>query len=373
VSWLFSTSAVPLALLRGRGKNPIQGIRKQISQRKPQTANNFRVRHFKKKQRPEIAQRIRWQRNVRASWKRHFARGWRPKRLRRNARTIRVVPIKSHEVKAESTAEFLRLVISFGGETRIVPEKFLTGDVTITLSPNLHTQQEEPENLGPVPQRVFSVSAFVRHDSHADVYALKDFTDPLGVYEGHLFFHEVMPGTWGKYGKRKMDRLRRSRTFVGETKADERNLVVVVIPPNETVRIKKSDAEFPVLTKTNTGMSHSRHSDYPNHLSHRSYPDSSSTKSRPKKKKRPSYAAIAGRSNTGNKARGMKHTSNHKAYEAWENREKSRKDSEPMETNRSKQKQANATLLERQCGNLQQLPQSSSGFSSANRFTLLSV
>jgi hypothetical protein len=373
VSWLFSTSAVPLSLLRAQGKNPIQGRRKQTSQRKPLQASDFRVKLFKKKQKPEIARRIRWQRNVRASWKRHFARGWRPKPLRRNARTIRVAPIKSPKVKAESTADFLRLVVGFGGETKIVPEKFLTGDVTIPLSTDLEAQQEEPGNPEPVPQHVFSVSAFLRHDSHADVYALKNFTDPLGAYEGHLFFHEDMPGNWGKYGRRKIERLQRNQTFIGETRAKERILVIVAIPPDEAARTKKSDAKFPVLPKTDTGMSYSRNSNYFSRLAHRCYPEPSSTKSRPKKKKRPSYAAIAGRSNAGNEAQGKKHPSNHKAYQAWENREKTRKDSKAKETDRCEEKEAKATLLKWQRGDLQQLLQSRSGFASANPFTLLSV
>jgi hypothetical protein len=134
---------------------------------------------------------------------------------------------------------------------------------------------------------VLSVSAYLRHDSHTDVYTLKDFTDPLGAYEGHPFFHEDMPGSWGKYGRRKMERLQRSRTFIGETRAKERILVIVAIPPDETTRLKKSDAKFPALPKTDTGVSYSRNSNYFSHLAHRCYPEPSSTNSRPTKKKRP--------------------------------------------------------------------------------------
>jgi hypothetical protein len=371
VPWLFSTSAVPLSILRAQSQNPIQGRRRKISQRKPLQARDFTVKLFQEEAKSRDSLKDPVATYVRASWIRHFARRWQPKPLRRDARTIRVSPIKSPREKAESTADFLRLVIDFRGSMKIVPEKFLTGDVTIPLSTNLVAQQEEPGNPEPVPQRVFTVSAFLRHDSHADVYALKDYNDPLRAYEGHLFFHEDLPGNWGKYGRRKMERLQRSRAFIGETRAKERILVIVAIPQEEITRIRKSDAEFPVLPKTDTGMSYSRNSNYFS-LAHRCYPEPSSTKSRPKKKKRPLYAAIAG-SSAGNEAQGRKHPSNHKAYQAWESREKTRKEPKPKETDRGKENEAKATLLQRQCDDLQQLSQSSSGFASANPFTLLSV
>jgi hypothetical protein len=55
VPWPFSTSEVPLSLLRTQGKKPIQGEKRQISQRKPLEASGFTVKHVKEKKGAEMA------------------------------------------------------------------------------------------------------------------------------------------------------------------------------------------------------------------------------------------------------------------------------------------------------------------------------
>jgi hypothetical protein len=67
-----------------------------------------------------------------------------------------------------------------------------------------------------------------------------------------------------------------------------------------------------------------------------------------------------------------KHPSNHKAHEAWENREKFRKDPKLRETNRRQGKRADAALMARQGGNCQRVLQSVSHCISTNPFNLLS-
>ena len=214
VPWLFSTITVPLSLLRAQSKKPIQGRKKEYPQRKLLQAGDFTLRYVGKDQTLEIAQRIRQHREVHASWKRHFAPGWRPRPLQ-DVRTIRAPQVEPPpQPRVETAADFLRLVISVRGETKVIPETFLTGEVTISASTNLQSQKAEPGNPEMALKQKFLVSGFLRHESHADVYTLEDHADPVRVYEGHLFFHEDMPGNWGKYSKRKMERLQTDMSII---------------------------------------------------------------------------------------------------------------------------------------------------------------
>jgi hypothetical protein len=251
--WLFSNSAVPLSLLRSHGQSPVQERKIKTFQRKRQKATAHTLKLFEEEIRLEQAKRIWWRKQSNASWTHHSTPLWKLE-PRQDTKYIPAAPIKSTHMISESSTDFLRLVFGTGGETKIVPEKFLTGCVTVALS---KSRQGKLGSSVLVPWRKFSVSSFLRYDSHADVYALTGFDDPLRTYEGHLFFHEDMPGNWGKYGKRKQERLQKSQAFIGETKVNKRALVVVTINANATTKVKKSDAEFPVLPQTDTGTSQS--------------------------------------------------------------------------------------------------------------------
>jgi hypothetical protein len=373
--WPVSTPTVPYAFLCAQGRKPVQGGRKHRSLQKALLADESVVPYLNQFQKVKLADRRRgnpdvgvWRRRGYrhiAAWRRHFSIAWRPRQLRRTTqRVVRSAPDTTPKEKTEIHADFFRLIVGVGGKTEVVPEQYLTGLVVLPL-----TRREADARLRRLP--LFSVSGFLRHESHADVYTLKHCDDSSGVYEGYLFFDEQMLSNWGKYGKRKVERLRRSRTYIGETKKKDRILVVVAMRPDATLGIKRTVADFPPLIKSKPGVdSGTLYSCGSNCSSDRTYlrhPESSPAKRHPKKRKRPSYAAIATKANATNPNEGEKHPSNHKAYQAWENRVKLREDSTVAKS------KTESALLNRPCGDLQQLEQERSPFASPNFFTLLSV
>ena len=106
---------------------------------------------------------------------------------------------------------------------------------------------EQPGILKETSLRDFLITTFLHQDGHSDVYALKETSDTSITYQGYLFLHDEIPGTRGKYRKRRLERLQRSRGFIGETTLKGRSLLVTSTVSDEKARIRKSDADFPPL------------------------------------------------------------------------------------------------------------------------------
>lgn len=263
VPWNFSSHTVPLAYLRGHGKKPVQGIRKLSYQHRRDTVD-LRAFTF----RPCVGQGLRTdqmsqlQRNARKLWMHHLTQ-----EHPYDASTIKPTPriqiIKCKETTACITSadprktsaimgasDFLRLIVGIGGRTKIVSENYLSGDVTVATK----TAHKQDNTVTKPSEMALSIHTFLRHDSHADVYAVNDPANSISSYEGHLFFcHGLTQNNWARYGTRKMDRMRKSKLFVGETKARERPLIVVTVAEHEASRPRRTETEFPSLSKVKAG------------------------------------------------------------------------------------------------------------------------
>lgn len=105
----------------------------------------------------------------------------------------------------------------------------------------------------------FAVTRFLRSDSHADVYVVREIFDTSREFDAHVFLDGDLPGNWSFFSKRKMKRLRKS--CVAELKLSWRTVIVMDAQTSEPIApfpVRSREEEYPSLPNQHHGKSDSQ-------------------------------------------------------------------------------------------------------------------
>jgi hypothetical protein len=127
------------------------------------------------------------------------------------------------------------------------PERILR---LIILRNTIHGEirHETLLNDGQLLSSRFAVTKFLRSDSHADVYMVREIVNTSREFYAHVFLDGDLPGNWGFFSKRKMKRLRKS--CVAELKLSSRTVIIMdaqTPEPTAPFPVRSREEEYPSL------------------------------------------------------------------------------------------------------------------------------
>jgi len=161
----------------------------------------------------------------------------------------RSIPL-SENIEFRGGISYLRLQLDHGTVSMTQGEFLSIIDLPKPQTlPRSSSRKQHPSKS--LPEQLIVID-LLRNESHADVYVVRSPNIPTQIYHAHAFLNNNLSGNWSTFSRRKMERLRKSIGFRGETVQDGMKILIMedISKFNEVYHVKNKQQEFPLLPQT---------------------------------------------------------------------------------------------------------------------------